>query len=202
MTKARTKAEKRKGKRGRPRAEGVEREPNGRASRSANPRENPMATVLAARARVIAREAGRELPTCDDELRRIAVRNVDSLRAPWLAHPLGRAMAAEPDIVALWGVVCAILNAEEGYLSAIGAPRMRGASMGDAPPPDEAGRSVRVLTEEEADHAAVKRWRYVLGAMADTGHQAEVEAAVFHGRVIAGIAAVIRRLMHPLGISG
>lgn len=195
MTKARTVGQKR---RGRPKNETAEREPNGRTLKRADRerREAAMQAAVEARSRALGiwPEPIHRAPGEPEEAWRArSEARLGMIRAaarfttlPWMGSALGRGLAGEPDIAALWGVVTMIRTRHAAYLRAIDAGGDPVGVLGRIVAPDqhqdgaEVSESHDPRSEEERAEAAQRSWK----AVEEAGMKPVVDA------VLADAAAV------------
>ena len=135
-----------KRKRGRPRKPGP-REPSGRPSRMPPERRDE-----------IMRQA------LDARARQTGVTDRKALAAPWMGCRVGRSIAGESDVAALWEAVCAVRKAHKAFLAAIEAPpingRPTGISVALSDTPEEAidRPPVDLRSHEERCLSAIAAW--------------------------------------------
>jgi hypothetical protein len=182
LTKARTKGEAKRAKRGKamPLSDDPEREASGRRQRPL--KESNMNTVLDARARHMGLMPPRvsRYPSETDEEFQGRQRAHDAavrafaplLRREWLGCEAGKAIAGEADVAELWAVVRMIRQRRLAYLRAIDAPaeqakiaRMLAASEPMEASPDDPPADLR--TEEERAEAAITRWEDLRDVLLD-----------------------------------
>ena len=163
MAGARTKGEKRRQKKNRPKNEIVLREPNGRASRKGTQyaipkerQESAKRVVLSARARLLGKDQSRM--------------SLDAVDRPWLGCNAGCFISDEPDVADLWQAIKDIRKIRANYLRAISAPdeHAKGAMLAVLPEPaevrpDDAPADLR--TETEKADAAIAAWEKIMGTL-------------------------------------
>lgn len=177
MTKAGTKK-----KRGRPRIETAEREPNGRTMRRADRerRESAMQAVIEARSRALGiwPDPIHRIPGEPEEIWRArSEARTGMIRAaarfvtlPWMGSAIGRALSGEADIASLWGVISDIQKRHAAHLRAIDAKGDPVGVLGRIVAPDqqqdgaEAYESHDPRSEQERAEAAVRAWEAVEAA--------------------------------------
>lgn len=164
-TKARSKGEAKRAKRGRPRTReyGADDKP---IRSTAERQESVMSTALNARCRLAGLDPDAVRRTWGDKAANTILASAKAFaKLPWSGCAAGRAIAGEDDVVALWEAVKAIRAARLRYLRAIGAPSDDARAMrlpiasgegGD----DDSDRRLHDLprTEEERDQDARDLW--------------------------------------------
>lgn len=195
MTKAKTKGDKKRSKRGRPAIEGVEREPAGRISRNPSEtrerREAIMRPVIEARAKSLGMDIPvlKRLPgeTMDEFAARQKARDemiraaTPALLRPWVGSSVGPAISDEADVTDLWDAVVLIRGLRSAYLHAIGAQseHPRGANMPVAPSdestePEVSRARAAPLSDEEIARNAEDRWFKLRDTLLDLGPKIEI----------------------------
>lgn len=197
MTKARTVGQKKRG-RGRPKKEGVDREPNGRAVRSTARRDDAQATALSARSRILG------VPEPTDPVERKAWRA--RFRAEHMGCVAGRAIDQEPDCAELWTAIKAIASVYARWHRSIGAvPYPKAAKLEIAEEIRQDGVDVSeqadLRTDEERARAAANAmmWMEQILGSAGYGVASQVKATVLQDeaphhrdRYLVGLRAVVK----------
>lgn len=171
---------------GRPRKEGVEREPSGKVSRNPEAtkarKESAIRTVVEARARHfgLIPPTMKQIPgeTMEEFMARKGAREAmiravtPAMMREWTGCAVGQAIADQDDVTDLWKAVGLIRQTRERYLAAIDAPdeHAKAANLMIAPSPDGTEPEARILpseplTDEEEADAAIARWEALREAL-------------------------------------